>query len=176
LSQVQPLTLDGQINGLATGHPKGTAGFRQQLNEPQPGCRRTWKRRVSGQDVKCQRLQGVAHQDGRCLVIGLVNRWPTATKVVIIHRGEIIVYEGIHVNQLNSAGRTLDFLFRPAYCASRSKKQRRPNAFAASEDAVPHSFVETRRHDLRSGKPRGQRRFHLRLPRFQLGAKSFAPA
>jgi hypothetical protein len=80
------------------------------------------------------------------------------------------------MNQLNGAGRALNFLFRPAYRAGRSEEQRGSNPFAAPEDAVPHSFVQARGHDLRAGKPRGQRGFHPRLPRFQLGAKSFAPA
>jgi hypothetical protein len=93
LSQIQPLSLDGQIDGLTAGHSKGAAGFGQQLNESQASCRGTRQGRIPGQHVEGQRLQGIAHQNTRCLVIRLVNRWPTATKVVIVHGWQIVVYE-----------------------------------------------------------------------------------
>jgi hypothetical protein len=58
------------------------------------------------------------------------------------------------VNELDGAGGSLNLLLRATYGAGGSEQQRRPDAFAAAEDAVSHRFVQTGRYDLRSGKPR----------------------
>jgi hypothetical protein len=57
--------------------------------------------------------------------------------------------------ELDSAGRALDLLFGTTYGAGGREQQRGSDALAATKDAVSHRFVQTGRHDLRAGKPRG---------------------
>jgi hypothetical protein len=103
--------------------------------------------------MKRQCLQGVADQDRRCLVISLMTRWTTATKVVVIHCRQIIVNERVNVYELDGAGGAFNLLLRPAYGTGGSEEQRGSDALAPTQDGVSHRFMQAGRHNLRARKP-----------------------
>jgi len=91
--------------------------------------------------VEGQSLQGIAYQDGRRLVESFVTGWTPATKVVIVHCRQVIVYERVDMYELDGAGRAFDLLLGTAYRAGGSEQQPGPDTFATAQDAVAHRLV-----------------------------------
>ena len=54
-----------------------------------------------GQDLEGQRLQGFAGQDRGRLVEGLVHGRAAASQIVVVHGGQIVVDEGIAMQELD---------------------------------------------------------------------------
>ena len=59
---------------------------------------------VPGQDCEGQGLEGVAGEDGGGLVEGLVAGRAAAAQVVVVHGREVVMDQGIGVDQLDGAG------------------------------------------------------------------------
>lgn len=57
-----------------------------------------------GEDGEGFGEEGVAGEDGHAFAVDFVGGGPSATEVVVIHAGEIIVNEGVGVHDLDSAG------------------------------------------------------------------------
>jgi len=66
----------------------------------------------------------------------------TPTKVVVIHRRQIVMHERINVYQLDGAGSALHFFLGSSNRPGSSEHQRGSNPFPAAENAIAHGFVE----------------------------------
>lgn len=53
------------------------------------------------QNGEGQGLQGVTGQNGGAFIKRLVHRWLTATQIVVIHGGQIVVQQGVGVDALH---------------------------------------------------------------------------
>ena len=110
LGDVELLALHLEIDGLAAGHPERAARFAEQVDQAQAHRRGSGQRRVAGQELKRQRLQGIADQDRGGLVEGFVARRASAAQIVIVHRGQVIVHQRIDVDQLDGTRGCLDLV------------------------------------------------------------------
>jgi len=57
------------------------------------------------QKLKCEGLQGIAGQNCRCLIPFAMNRWLPAPQIIVIHAGQVIMYERVGMHRLNRARR-----------------------------------------------------------------------
>ena len=136
------LPCDGQIDRLAAGHAESAAGLRQHVDQPQTDRRCGRQRRIARQQLKGQRLQGIAHQHRGGLIERLVTGRPAAAQIIVIHRRQIVVHQRIDVHELDGAGRRLDLILRQAQGTRGGEQQRRPDALAAAQHAVAHRLVQ----------------------------------
>ena len=65
---------------------------------------------------KGESLEGIPSEDGRRFIKGPMARRPTATQIIIVHRGEIIVHEAINVNEFHRSGCIIERFERSAEC------------------------------------------------------------
>ena len=89
-----------------------------------------------------QRLQRVAGEDGGGLIEGLMAGGPAAPQVVVVHRRQIIVDQGVGVEHLDRRHGPGAGMVMAADRAAGRQHQRRAQAFAAGEHAVTHRFVQ----------------------------------
>ena len=88
------------VEDLATDHALRTRGNREFLHE-----RRHERWRGAGRDqLECQSHHRIAGEDGHRFAEDLVVGGPAATKIVVVHGGEIVVDEGEGVDQLHRSG------------------------------------------------------------------------
>ena len=72
LADVELRALDRQIDRLAACHAEGADGVGQHVDEPQPNGGRVGQLGIARQQLKCKRLQSVAHEKCGRLII---SRW-----------------------------------------------------------------------------------------------------
>ena len=91
-----------------------------------------------------RRLEGVSRQYCQGLAIDHVVGGLAPAEIVIIHAGQIVVNQGIGVDQLQSAAYRHGLM--PVQTAQPGKFQRhhRTQPLAAGENAVPHGLIEIR--------------------------------
>ena len=163
--------LHRQIDRLAAGHAEGADGLRQHVDQPQADGGRGGQLRIARQQLKRQRLQRIAHQQRRRLIIGLVAGRPAAPQIVVVHRRQVIVHQRVHVHEFDGAGRRLDLVFRQAQRARGGEQQRRPDALAAAQNAVAHRLVQARRVRRRVQEAARPGVLHAQPPGFELRAE-----
>ncbi len=168
LGDIQLSALGRQIDGLSAGHAERAAGLAQDIDQRQADGRSGGQRGVACEQLERQRLQRVADQYGGRLVEGLVAGRPAAPQIIVIHGGKIVVYQRIHMNQFDRAGRGLDFVFRQSQRSGRRKQQRRPYALAAAQNAVAHRLVQPSGDGGGGGETRIQRPLHPLAPGLEL--------
>ena len=164
LRHTEPLALHCQIDCLAPGHAKRAARLGQQLDQSQTHGRRGRQCRIACQQLEGQRLQGVAHQNRRGLIVGLVTRRPAAAQIVVIHCRQIIVHERIDVHELDGAGRGLYLLFGQSHGVRGGEQQGRAHPLAAAEHAVAHRLMQACGHRISQWKPRREPPLYARAP------------
>ena len=75
---------------------------------------------------------------------------PTAPEFVVVHRGQVVVYERIGVNQLEGAGRSDEAFCARAESFSRGEDERGAQSLRGREQAPAYRRVNRRRlHSLR---------------------------
>ena len=91
-----------------------------------------------------RRLEGVSRQYRQGLAIDLVVSGLATAEIVVIHAGQIVMDQGIGVDQLQSAAYRHGLV--PVQTAQPGKLQRhhRTQPLAAGENAVPHGLIEVR--------------------------------
>ncbi len=107
---------------------------------------------VFGEMAEGQRQQGVARQDRRRVVIGLVHRRPAAAEIVIVHRRQIVVDQRIAVDQLDGGRRYEAQFARQPEHPGRLAQQERPQPLAAVERAMAHGGEQPLRRLARAGQ------------------------
>jgi hypothetical protein len=72
-----------------------------------------------------------------------VASWQAAAKVVVVHCGQIIVYEGIGMHHFNGGGGDLGVVIGPAgYEFAAPQYERRAKAFARGGKCVGECFFQ----------------------------------
>ena len=99
---------------------------------------------VFAQYAECQRLQGIARKDGGGLVVGPVAGWAAASEVIVIHRRQVIVHQGVGVDQLHRTGGPIQAVrFCPQGLAG-GVHENRTYPLAATQRGVAHGAVQIR--------------------------------
>ena len=94
-----------KVEHLAANHAAEARGAGKTQDEFGPHGPVRIRRRV-GQDLEGQRLQRVAGQNGGGLVEGHVHRRPVAAQIVVVHGREIVMDEGIAVQEFDGRSRS----------------------------------------------------------------------
>lgn len=133
------------IEDLSADHARGTGGGgdgRQSLEHP-PGGKILYG---GGHKPEGVGQQGVARKDGGGFIEGLVAGGAATAQIVIIHRGQIVVDEGVRVDHFQRGGEGITAsALRPNRAAvDRHSTGRR--RLAAREEAVIHGFLESSLH------------------------------
>ena len=100
---VESLLFGLKVGHLAAHHSGRPSTLGQDLDALQ-GARHRFDL-VSNQP-ECQCEQSITRQNGRGFVKGLVTRRPPAPQVVVVHGRQVIMDQGISVNQFKSTGGT----------------------------------------------------------------------
>lgn len=85
--------------------------------------------------------EGVASEDGDGVAEDLVGGGAAATEIVVIHAGEVVVDEGVGVDQLDcaSCGKCCIGIATAGFGCGEDEDG--PQSFASGEDRVAHGFV-----------------------------------
>lgn len=98
-----------------------------------------------GGDFKCLGQQGVPRKDSDALAKDLMIGELAPAIVIVVHRWEIIVDEGVSVDTFNGAGEGHGGGVVAATGGGCGEAKRRAHAFTAGEQGVTHGLVDGRR-------------------------------
>ena len=140
------------IDRLAAHHPGRPGGRGDDGDRPQT----TRGRYFSGRCRACEEAErfgqeAVARKDGECVAVHDMRRRPAAPERIVVHRGEIVVDQGIRVNQFDGAGDRQDRCARRrliggfVHGVAGGERQDGPEALAARHEAVAHGLRDARR-------------------------------
>jgi hypothetical protein len=117
-----------------------------------------------GENVESQRQQPVSRQDRSRLVERLVSGRAPSSKVVVVHRGQVVVDQRIAMHALDRRARAQRRHAIRAQRASRLNGEKRPQPLAAAERTVAHRVQDALRpHDLAGPRLFRQQRIERRL-------------
>ncbi len=119
---------------------------------------------VLGEQLKRERLQTIAHEEGGCLVEFDVASRLAAPKNVVVHARQVVVHERVGVNAFDGAGR--DFQPRrvgagrfPRGGFPRGKREQGPYPLSSTEHRIAHGVMQALRRDSCRREKTLQRRF-----------------
>ena len=160
-----------EVDLLPAGHAARAGRERQDLHHFELRARFVGDA-VLGQQLEGERLQRVAHQQRRSLVVLDVQRRLAAPENVVVHAGQVIVHQRIGVDQLDRGRCDLDPLRACIGQLAGGECQQRPHALAALQRGIAHGFVQARRRKVRLRQQTRKRRFHPRLDCPHPGSKA----
>ena len=96
----RPLRLALDVAHLAADHAAGPGAGRQLGHQPDAGVR-IGVAVLAGEQPEGQRQEGVAGEDRRGLVIGLVHGRLAAAQVVVVHGRQVVVDQRVAVDHLD---------------------------------------------------------------------------
>ncbi len=85
---VERLSHHRNVDGLSPCHAKGPRGPGGHLQNLHESIGRNGRPR---QEFEAQGLQGIAHEQGRGLIVGNVHGGLATTQVVVVHAGHVVV-------------------------------------------------------------------------------------
>ena len=165
--------LQARLVGLlarAAGHAARAGCLRQQLHHLQLGCCIVGQR-LRREDVECQALQGVTHQQRGGLIELHMHRGFAAPQRIVVHCRHVVVHQRIGVDQFDRGGGVLHPIGVGARDLAGGKRQQRAHALAAAQYRVAHGFMQALWGNAGRGKPLGQRAVHARLACLGPGGK-----
>ena len=129
----------GEIEGLTAHHILG--GLSQNPHHPQAGFRRG---RALGfrKGSEGGGLQHITGQDGRGFVEGPVEGGSASAQVVIVHCRQVVMDQGVAVEQLHRCCRGVGVIKAAAEGEGGGVTQHRPQALAATEGGVADGFIQ----------------------------------
>ena len=140
------LPLGLHVHDLAPDHPVG-AGGSGDLGEDagEHLGRRLAQAEVDGDEAERVGQERVPGENGDRLAEDLVVREAPAAVVVVVHGRQVVVDQGVGVDQLEAAGGGHDVVHLAAHRLGARDHQDGAETLAAREDAVPHRLVDDRR-------------------------------
>jgi hypothetical protein len=141
LYQIEGFTRRLQVDGLSAGHASGAAGAGQGLQHSQARLCIGLHGFTAAEGLEGEGLQGIPHQNGSGLVIGLVAGGLVASEIVVIHRRQVVMHQGVGVDQLDGGCRAVESLWLDANRLACGIDQDRANSFAAAEGRITHRLV-----------------------------------
>ena len=129
------------IDHLTGHHTVGAGGVGQHPDGLHPALRRHTG--GLGNEPKCLRLEGIPRQHRQRLAVGLMAGRLSPPQVVVIHTGQVVVNEGVGVDQLQRTGIGQSQV--PVYPTQTGHLQRQhwADALAAAQKAVPHGLLQS---------------------------------
>ena len=103
-------------------------------------------------------LQGIARQHGGTLPVDHMVGGHSASQIVVVHAGQIVVDQAVGMQHLHSAGDRQSLFDIAAGNAAEFQDKRWPDAFAARQKAVAHGFRQSlkgKAFRLQAGLQRG---------------------
>ncbi len=127
-----------------------------------------------GKDLESQRQQSIACKDRGRLVERLVHRRAPPPQIVVVHRGEVIMDQGIAMHAFQRAGRVQRLLHAHAEQGRALDHEERPEPLAAAERAIAHRFQQPRRNraEAFSRQPMVEMAFNTACMGFEAFCKS----
>ena len=110
--------------------------FEEKLFEGIAFCRRGF-----GQDNEGLGEQGVAGENSHAFAIDLVRGWSATAQVVVVHRGKVVVHEGISMHDFHRTGRTEGVFSFTATGLGGGEGENGTESLAAGEYGVAHGLV-----------------------------------
>ena len=130
-----------EVDHLAAAHPE-RAGGDGELSHQAAAHRSLGVGRGVGQQLEGQALQGVADQDRGRLVEPAVARRPAAPGQRVVHRRQVVVDQGIAVDQLDRHADPERARRRDREQLGSGHDQERPQPLAAAQHGVAHRLVQ----------------------------------
>jgi hypothetical protein len=115
-----------------------------------------------GQKSERHRQQGVSRKYGGCFVEGLVNRWFSASEIVVVHRGKIVVNERIGMHTFDGGRHPAERAPIDTEQPAALLNQKTAQAFSASQRGVAHGFEKSALGAACSRQKRIERTFRKR--------------
>ena len=140
-----------EIERLSADHAAQTGGARQQQHQIGAHGRVRMGRRV-GEHVKRIGQQAVAGQDRGGFIKGLVAGRTSPTQIVVVHRRQIVMYQRIAMNHLQSTSCAQNAVALDAEQAGGFDQQEGAQALAAAERAIAHGFQQPLRPGFFAGQ------------------------
>ncbi len=148
-----------QVDRLPPHHARGPGRLGHERDRAQPPGRGRGVVRRGRPGHHAERLgeQTVAREDGQTVAEDDVGRRPAAAQRVVVHRRQVVVHEGVGMDQLDGAGERQDEVpgragvGRRVRCVSRvhgvsgGQRQDRAEPLAARGHAVSHRLGDQRR-------------------------------
>ena len=129
------------IDHLTGHHTVGAGGVGQHPDGLHPALRRHTG--GLGNEPEGLRLEGIPRQHRQRLAVGLMAGRLSPPQIVVIHTGQVVVNEGVGVNQLQRTG--IGQSQMPVYPTQTGQLQRQhwADALAAAQKAVPHGLLQS---------------------------------
>lgn len=128
-----------EIENLSSDEFFGSATdreFAEKLFEGISFCRRGF-----GQDNEGLGEQGVTGENGHAFAIDLVRGWSATAQVVVVHRGKVVVHEGVSVHDFHCTGRAEGVFGFTATGFGGGEGENGTESLAAGEHGVAHGLM-----------------------------------
>ncbi len=162
LRLLQWLALCRHVDGLPAGHAVPSTGLCQQRDDRQP--RRVIEGRVFRDDPEGERLQCVRRENGGRLIESLVRRRAATSEIVVVHRGEIVVYERESVQEFDRGRWRIECVRISAKGFACCINEQRPDALPAGQNTIAHRLVQPGWWQQDVGEPVVETRFDALAP------------
>ena len=131
-----------EVDGLAADHAVHTGRRADFLHDAQKS--RRVRVLLARDDLEGERQQRIAGEHGHAVAVDLVVRQLAAAVVVVVHRRQVVVDQGVRVDHLEGAGRRQVVRSLRADGIGRRHQEDRAQALAARHEAVAHRLSEAR--------------------------------
>ncbi len=153
-----------EVDGLAACHAGKPDGVGEHGQHAHPN--RIRKRvGLRGEHCEGQRLQRVAGQDRRAFIERTVTGRPSASQVVIVHRGQVVVDQAVGMDQFHGRRGRVEIVRVRTQRLPGDVHQQRAQPLAAAQHAVAHRFLQARRGLVGAAQRALQCQFHALLRR-----------
>ena len=151
-----------QVYGLAARHAARAARHGEQFDHFKLAFR------VVGQglrrhQLKCEGLQGVADQQRGGFIVFHMAGGFAAPEHVVVHAGQVVMHQGIGVDQFDRGGGDADARRIGAGEFAGGIGQQGAHALAAFQHAVTHGLVQALGSDVGRGQQAAQQHFEVLL-------------
>ena len=140
-SETELAGLRRQVDRLAAGHPVRAGGARERAGERRAHARVRMPRGRRDR-LESERQQRIADQDRRRLVEGDVAGGLAAPEIVVVHRRQVVVDEGVGVHHLDGGGGVDRPRARHVEEVGAREDQEGAQPLAAGEERIAHRLVE----------------------------------
>ncbi len=138
-----PLFLGIQVEDLAGNEATATGGAGKLGDKIGPGVPAVGS--GAGHRSKRLREKPVPGQDGHGFAVDLVVGRAPATKIIVVHAGQVVMDQGIGVDAFHRAGGRQGRGFQPSRGPGRGKTENGTKAFSTGEETVAHCLVDESR-------------------------------
>src|SRR5579872_2219419 len=139
-ANVRLAMLSFEIDHLAANHSvDGTGTASYFFDDAHSRCCRATQ---TGQGFVCLGLQRVARQNGDSLAKNFVTCGPSATQIIIVQGGKVVVDERVGMQHLERCAQIFNSRWkRSGHHPASFQTENGPQSFAAGENTVPHGLV-----------------------------------